>query len=115
MPLIVHTLHLHFLLHGSKGVCTCCSLCRSAMQCAAHNANVFTFVSSTPQHCLPAYQGPCALGYAVSRQIVHAVQSGIEYPVVVRFDTVNYAGVATNNFGLEEVKEVKDTRQMQVP
>jgi photosystem I subunit IV len=34
------------------------------------------------------------------------VQSGIEYPVVVRFDSVNYAGVATNNFGLEEVKEV---------
>ena len=27
------------------------------------------------------------------------------YPVVVRFDKVNYAGVSTNNFGLEEVEK----------
>ena len=36
------------------------------------------------------------------------VQSGIEYPVVVRFDNVNYAGVATNNFGLKEVEVVTE-------
>ena len=29
------------------------------------------------------------------------------YPVVVRFEKVNYAGVASNNFGLDEVVEVK--------
>jgi hypothetical protein len=35
------------------------------------------------------------------------VQSGILYPVVVRFENQNYAGVATNNFGLDEVEPVK--------
>lgn len=34
-------------------------------------------------------------------------QSGIRYPVVVRFDNQNYAGVTTNNYGLAEVVEVK--------
>lgn len=34
-------------------------------------------------------------------------QSGIRYPVVVRFDSVNYAGTNTNNFSLDELVEVK--------
>jgi len=34
-------------------------------------------------------------------------QSGIRYPVVVRFDSVNYAGTNTNNFSLNELVEVK--------
>ena len=28
------------------------------------------------------------------------------YPVVVRFAKVNYAGVSTNNYALDEIKEV---------
>merc|ERR1719183_1422695 len=33
-------------------------------------------------------------------------KSGDRYPVVVRFEKVNYAGVATNNFALDELVEV---------
>lgn len=34
-------------------------------------------------------------------------QGGIRYPVVVRFEKVNYSGINTNNFGLEEVEEIE--------
>lgn len=35
-------------------------------------------------------------------------KSGIRYPVVVRFESVNYAGTNTNNFALDELAEVED-------
>lgn len=40
-------------------------------------------------------------------KVVSVDQSGIRYPVVVRFDTQNYAGVTTNNYALTEVEEAK--------
>ena len=33
-------------------------------------------------------------------------KSGIIYPVIVRFDSVNYSNIATNNFTIDEVEEV---------
>ena len=33
-------------------------------------------------------------------------QSGIKYPVIVRFNNVNYAGVNTNNYAQSELVEV---------
>ena len=35
-------------------------------------------------------------------------QSGIRYPVVVRFESVNYSGINTNNFSLSEIIEISD-------
>ena len=34
-------------------------------------------------------------------------QSGIRYPVVIRFENVNYSGTNTNNFALNELIEVE--------
>jgi photosystem I subunit 4 len=33
-------------------------------------------------------------------------QSGIRYPVVVRFENVNYSGTNTNNYALDELVEI---------
>ena len=37
-------------------------------------------------------------------------QSGIRYPAVVRFENVNYSGTNTNNFALEELIEIEDSK-----
>jgi photosystem I subunit 4 len=37
-------------------------------------------------------------------------QSGIRYPVVVRFEKVNYSGTNTNNFAIDELVEVKSSK-----
>lgn len=34
-------------------------------------------------------------------------QSGVRYPVVVRFESVNYSGTNTNNYALDELVEVE--------
>lgn len=34
-------------------------------------------------------------------------KSGIRYPVVVRFENVNYSGTNTNNFAIDELIVVK--------
>lgn len=34
--------------------------------------------------------------------------SGIRYPVVVRFNSVNYSGTNTNNFALDELVEATE-------
>lgn len=41
-------------------------------------------------------------------------QSGIRYPVVVRFEKVNYSGTNTNNFSLVELAEVSIPKSKKV-
>jgi photosystem I subunit 4 len=41
--------------------------------------------------------------YNETGTVVTVDKSGIRYPVVVRFDKVNYAGTNTNNFAMAEL------------
>jgi photosystem I subunit IV len=34
-------------------------------------------------------------------------QSGIKYPVIVRFEKVNYSGINTNNYAQDELIEIE--------
>ena len=38
-------------------------------------------------------------------------QSGIRYPALVRFESVNYAGTNSNNFALSELEEVNEEKE----
>ena len=38
-------------------------------------------------------------------------QSGVRYPVLVRFENVNYSGTNTNNFALDELKEIIEKKE----
>ncbi|MGF1457634.1 MAG: photosystem I reaction center subunit IV [Leptolyngbyaceae cyanobacterium] len=45
--------------------------------------------------------------YRETGKVATVDESGIRYPVVVRFDKVNYSGVNTNNFAMDELVEVE--------
>jgi photosystem I subunit 4 len=45
--------------------------------------------------------------YNQTGTVVTVDKSGIRYPVVVRFENVNYSGTNTNNFALEELVKVQ--------
>ncbi|DBB03620.1 hypothetical protein WJX82_010140 [Trebouxia sp. C0006] len=49
---------------------------------------------------------PESFWYRETGKVVSVDQSGIRYPVVVRFSTVNYAGVSTNNYAVDEVEQL---------
>lgn len=69
-------------------------------------AQCFYPVRSAPPRCVPQVRilRPESYWFRETGKVVSVDQSGIRYPVVVRFEKVNYAGVSTNNYALDEVR-----------
>jgi len=47
---------------------------------------------------------PESYWYNTMGKVVNVDQSAVRYPVVLRFDKENYAGVTTNNFAIDELE-----------
>lgn len=54
---------------------------------------------------MPASLNP-ASGHKTSLTAPLLLQGSFRYPVLVRFDTLNYAGVNTNSYALDEISAV---------
>ena len=89
------------LLRAKQIACCGCQL-----PCALHNLHGIWQQSDqrliSIQSCCPGKVA--SISHRPSLLSHLCTQSGILYPVVVRFNTVNYAGVSTNNYGLNEVE-----------
>ena len=69
-----------------------------------------------PRACAPRPPVPPVAAAAALRCLTPAPgfpsrQTGVRYPVVVRFDKVNYAGVSTNNYALTEARAACQARK----